>query len=445
MKKLAVFLGFMLCLLMMSACAGTTDQQQTTTVNAPQASKENEKEAPSATSNEPVEMILSSHIPINEEFDRLYIEPMKEALPHITLNVVPGVSLADIDQYIASGQTPDLYITYNGNIPEFFKRGMSYDMAEEFKKHNIDLSRFQENYMDDIRYAVVGEEGLYGLPFSTTFHALYYNKAIFDKFGVSYPTDGMNWDEAIELAAKVPRFEDGMQYRGFDFNDITRLAQPLGLVYVDMETEKANVTTEEWLKVFQLGLRFASIPGNEPHAESKYNGIGGFMHTQNIAMYMDINRFSELAAAEDLDWDVVQHPYYDEQPNTFGNASVYFIGASQTTKHIDAAIQVIDFFTSDEVQMNVSKTGYVSPLKSEEVKAVFASDNPLLEGKNVTGVLKSRPVQYPIYLYRSLSEQIIRAKFKEVLSGTLDPNTALKQAEEEIDQAIEIEKRAQNN
>ncbi|NOU90117.1 extracellular solute-binding protein [Paenibacillus sp. LMG 31460] len=44
---------------------------------------------------------------------------------------------------------------------------------------------------------------------------LYYNKDIFDKFGISYPRNGMTWDEVYDLAKKLNRTEDGISYRGF--------------------------------------------------------------------------------------------------------------------------------------------------------------------------------------------------------------------------------------
>lgn len=35
--------------------------------------------------------------------------------------------------------------------------------------------------------------------------SLYYNKDLFDKFGVSYPKDGMTWDEVLELNRQLDK------------------------------------------------------------------------------------------------------------------------------------------------------------------------------------------------------------------------------------------------
>ena len=45
----------------------------------------------------------------------------------------------------------------------------------------------------------------YGFPLSLQINVLFYNKNIFDGFGVSYPQDAMTWDEFIETAKRVTR------------------------------------------------------------------------------------------------------------------------------------------------------------------------------------------------------------------------------------------------
>src|SRR5690606_30234131 len=110
----------------------------------------------------------------------------------------------------------------------------------------------------------------------------------------------------------------------------------------------------------------------------------------------------------DFNWDVTQQPIYVEKPNTYGNASVYLLGISQTSKHKEAALQVIEYLTSDEVQMSLSKAGTVSTVNKEEITAAFASDHPKLEGKHVTDIFLSKAIPYPIYAYRNIGEKHIK-------------------------------------
>jgi multiple sugar transport system substrate-binding protein len=393
-----------------------------------------------AVDTTPVTLKFAVHLPITEEFKQLYIEPVTKKYPHITLELSNVTSFKAYDELIASGDLPDLYISFNGNMPGLKERAINMDMKPLFGKNPVDLNRFEQNYLDDIQYAATEKGELYGLPIETGFHALYYNKDIFDKFGVPYPKDGMTMEDATELAKKVTRVDNNVQYRGWDVGSIVRMAQPLGLEYIDRKTENAITSSESWKRVFELGKHIYSIPGNEPSQDSKKNGLNGFIKDRSIAMLNETSKFSQLKEADGLDWDVVQHPYYKDRPNIYGNSTVYMVGAVPTTKHMDQVLQVIEVLTSDEVQMNVSKSGRISPLKNAAVKKAFGQGDPVLKDKNIAGIVKSTPVKYPIYLYREIAEPLTTKKFDAFLKGSDDVNTVLRELDEEINKAVEIEK-----
>lgn len=78
---------------------------------------------------------------------------------------------------------------------------------------NIDLNRFVPTLLAR-NYGQNGE--LYALPFQRHLTALFYNKATFDAFGIPYPTDGMAWDEVIQLASRFTDSPNGVKYNGLD-------------------------------------------------------------------------------------------------------------------------------------------------------------------------------------------------------------------------------------
>ncbi|MDF2719143.1 MAG: transporter substrate-binding protein, partial [Paenibacillus sp.] len=263
----------------------------------------------------------------------------------------------------------------------------------------------------------------------------YYNKSIFDKFGVAYPKDGMTWEQVLDTAKKVTRNEGGIQYRGFDIGNMVWASQPLGIAAIDYKTDKATMRTDEWKRVFELMKAFYTIPGNMTTGKPKDN----FLKEKTVAMYADLSIASELeiAAKDGLDWDVVQYPSYPEKPNIYGNASVNVIMVTKTSKYKDQAMQVVASAVSDEVQMESSKSGRVSPLKSAEISRAFGLNKPVFKGKSVQSIFKSKPVKYPIASqHRGRAEGIVRTKFMEYANGAIDVNTALSQADEEINKAV---------
>jgi multiple sugar transport system substrate-binding protein len=107
---------------------------------------------------------------------------------------------------------------------------------------------------------------------------------------------------------------------------------------------------------------------------------------------------------------------------------------------MEQVLQVIEVLTSDDVQMNVSKSGRISPLRDQAVKKAFGQGDPSLTSKNVTGIVKGSPVKYPIYLYREIAEPLTNNKFNDYVNRSDDANTVLRELDFEINQAVEKQK-----
>lgn len=391
-------------------------------------------EGGAAVSDEPVSLVLLNDSGIENEFIEQLAAEVKKTYPSIELKLYKSEKGSTLDELILAGETPDLIVSYNGKIASYRDKDLLYDMTPLISAHHVDLGRFDPSYIEDVKIASANNE-IFGLPISLAYHALYYNKSLFDKFGVAYPQDGMTWEQTVELAKKLTRNDAGTQYRGFDIGNMVWASQPLGIAAIDYKTDKATMQTDAWKRVFELMKAFYSIPGNMTTGKAKEN----FLKDKTVAMYADLSIASELelAAKDGLDWDVVQYPSYPEKPNTYGNASVNVIMITKTSKHKDRAMQVVEAAVSDAVQMESSKSGRVTPLQNADIKKAFGVNKEVFRGKNVQGIFKSKPVKYPIASqYRGTAENIVRNKFNEYAKGEVDVNTALARADEEINKAV---------
>jgi multiple sugar transport system substrate-binding protein len=364
---------------------------------------------------------------------------LKKKHPNIKLNIIQSGTGTTLTDQIASGNAPDIVFTFNGRLATYQDKGILYDMTPLLKTYQFDLNRFEPQMITDAKVSSTNGE-LYGIPYSRNFHAFYYNKDIFDKFGVPYPQDGLTWDQTLELAKKLTRMEGGNQYRGIDPGaGISWIYQPLGIQADDVTTGKASVNNEQWKKVFELVKTMFTIPGNEPNGTP----IDNFLKQKNLAMIAYTNMFSQLEepTKQGFNWDLAQYPSYPERPNTYGNASVNMMAITQSSKYKEQALQVIEVATSDEVQMEIARQGIISPLKNTAIQAEFGKNLNVLKGKRIESIFKSKPVPYPkASPYRSKSEGIAAKYFNEYKNGTIDVNTALSKAEEEINKMLEAEK-----
>lgn len=86
-----------------------------------------------------------------------------------------------------------------------------------------------------------------------------------------------------------------------------------------------------------------------------------------------------------------------------------------------------------------SKTGnFVSLLNSEKVRQVFGQDAPMFEGKNVAALFSDRPADPSPQsrFYADAARAINTEVFAEVVLGQKDLNTALREAEEKLQNTI---------
>jgi len=373
----------------------------------------------------------------DEEVKMLWSDPLSKKYPHITLEIQrPGQGVT-MDSLIASGQTPDIIFAFNGILPQYYLQDLLMDMTPLIKTHQIDLNRFDPAVIDSIK--AVSEEGLVALPFSQQFTALYYNKGLFNRFGVPYPKDGMYWDEVIELAKRLSREEGGVKYAGLDAESASRVARPLGALKVDGKTDKASVNTDSWRKAFELVKTIYTIPNNErPRGTNSYNR---FMKDKTVAMLATVNILPlglEQAMKEGLDWDLVQYPSYREAPNVSTIVDSHVFSITKTSKYKDQAMRALEVFTSDEVQtMSTRKTGRMTVLNNMDVKKQIGKEMAFLEGKSLESIFKSKIIPSPRFSrfeFGANSTALDDAMYDYL--GGKDINTTLRELEEKINANI---------
>ncbi|MDF2717648.1 MAG: extracellular solute-binding protein family 1, partial [Paenibacillus sp.] len=154
------------------------------------ASGETGKPAAPAKDPDPVTLKLFTHQPMTAaDFQLLIADPVKKKYPYITVELLPFKS-TDIENAVAAKEQIDLITIWNGNINPNKELGIFGDITPLAKTAGFDLGRFDQEALKTLR-SLSDKGELYGLPYNMQFNALYYNKDIFDKFGVPYPQDGM--------------------------------------------------------------------------------------------------------------------------------------------------------------------------------------------------------------------------------------------------------------
>ncbi|MEF3309252.1 extracellular solute-binding protein [Paenibacillus sp. GYB004] len=391
---------------------------------------------------EPVTLKLYNYGALTPEIiEQLFVQPLKQKYPHITLQVLERTAMP-IENLAIGGNEVDIITGWGSLLDQFANFKLLADMTPLIKKYEVDLNRFEKSNLDGVRLQsdTIAKGGLFALPFGYNYYATFYNKNIFDKFGVPYPSDGMTWEQAIELGKKLTRMEGGIQYKGLDPEGIEKVGNSLSIPYVDPVTLKAAVNTDGWRKVFELTKRINDIPGNEFQITSHGNTVNRFVKDKNVAMLAAPEVLNGMANA-DFEWDVAEYPSFPERPHTSGMVQTFVLQIASNSKHPEQAMQVIKLATSDEVQTALSRSGIMlSALQNEAINKNFGADHPLLKNKHIEAILKTKPAPYVVQTRFTKARGILEAKYKDYAAGKKDVNTALREASEEIDAYIAAEK-----
>lgn len=374
-------------------------------------------------------------------WENLWVAPTKKKYPHITLVNVKNEKGNSLSELVAANRVPDIIQGQGVKATfEYGDLGIIEDMSPLIKKYKIDLSHIDPAFMNSLK-ADPKDNSVYALPVTQNNAALFYNKGLFDRFGVPYPKDGLTWDDAFELARKMTRTDGGVKYRGLDIHPASLFNNnQMSLSFIDNKTEKAIVQTDGWKSFFTSLKRFYDIEGNSPPGS-----INNFLKDQNVAMFVVSNIFSPLidATQAGLNWDLVTMPTYSSGPKTGIQPAVVGLFVSGKSPNKDEAFKVVSNLISDEVQLERSKIGEPSVLKNSDIKKIFGSEMPHSKDRNFVAFVSSipAPMANSVTKYDAIGITEMTRAFSEFTQNKKDINTILREAEENINKAVEAQKK----
>ncbi|RKN80457.1 ABC transporter substrate-binding protein [Paenibacillus ginsengarvi] len=387
--------------------------------------------------NEPVTITFGyrSGYFTEQEIQEYIIEPLKKTHPHITVKpLFIDNKTVTLPNLIAAKEVPDIITTNSLTLQDFKQMDLQFDMTELIKNQKIDLSKFKPDALDSLKITNQTDY-LVGFPYTVQFNALYYNKDIFNKFGVAYPKDGMTWAEVAELAKKLTRVSDNVQYRGLEPDSVFRPASQLELPLIDPTTYKSIANTDQWKRVFQMVRDIYEIPGNSD-IKSLGNGIKDFNQTQTIAMIAGLNWLSfmndDKIKATFTNWDMASYPVFPEKPGIGTQIDIHLMLLSKTSKNKEAALQVMSQMFSEESQLAMVRNGKGAVLKDKKFEEEFGKNLDILKGKNVQAIFKTKPAKpFPPTEFASRALNDVTNLMGKIIKEQLDLNTALRQFDEE--------------
>lgn len=273
-------------------------------------------------------------------------------------------------------ENPDILYLSPEMYRELAKEGRLYPLDAVMKQDKYDLQSLHSGVIDTLRE--IGGGKLYGLAPNYYMDALYYNKELFDKYGVPYPKDKMSWEETLQLAARFPT--DGKpEERVYGlvpsyFDNAPQLAEQIGktkgMSFISPDGKQATINTDSWKQVwntaldaYRKGYVFQRPPRSGNIKMEDYFKSNPFIMGKAAMALADYTLKGNLqtAAAQyntpSFAWDIVTEPVDPARPDessTFRMGPIYAVNAK--SDNLRPAWEMIKLINSEEIAKKLDKT-----------------------------------------------------------------------------------------
>ncbi|KAF1297392.1 hypothetical protein BAU15_11635 [Enterococcus sp. JM4C] len=281
---------------------------------------------------------------------------------HVDVEVTPWTQYwTKLEAASTGGTASDIITMHSNESYRYMSNGALLNLDDLTKNGDIDLANYKEGISDLYTY----EDSLYAIPKDVSTVALWYNKALFDEAGVSYPDETWTWDTFLDAAKKLTNAEKGIYgyaasnnaqdgYNNFVFqNEGTKLNEDRTKStfdtpnttdaiqwYIDLATkEKVSPTS-------------AQLSENDPAAMFQSGRVAMITHGSWMANQFKENEYTKENA------DIAVLPKGKIRATQL-NGLGYSISA--TTKHPEEAKKFLTFMASKEGNMIQAENGTAIP------------------------------------------------------------------------------------
>ena len=286
------------------------------------------------------------------------------------------INVVDWDNYwtlleagASGGQMPDVFWMHSNTAQMYMENDLLLNLDDYIAKDDaIDLANYYEGIVELYNRDDNGSQ--YALPKDHDTIALLYNKAIFDKYGVEYPTDDWTWEDVRDAAAKITEAGKADGVYGYAINTSNNQDGWYNIIYdyggqVITDDHKGTTIGSDEAKAGMEMLRQileVSAPQTvvaETGTDSLFNSGLTAMITQGSWM---INTFYKAEHHDDYAWAML--PYADVNGNgqcDKGERYSAYNGlgwaAAANTANPDAAYSLISYFCSEKAQKEQAALG----------------------------------------------------------------------------------------
>ncbi len=427
---------------LLAGCSGNNNNKEAAATNAPASS--NAATASSGPSQEPVTLKWALWDWEATAYYKPLIDAYKTAHPNVTIEYVDLGStdyMTMLSTQLSGGA--DLDVLTIKDIPGYSNL-VKQNHLEPLKTYMGDKSIDPSVYGGTVEQIEVNGE-VYALPFRSDFWLIYYNKALFDKAGVDYPTNDMTFDQYDELARKMTSGSGSEKVYGAHYHTWRSAVQLFGILdgkntVVGGNYDFLKPTYERILKEQEDGIvmDYATLKTSSTH----YSGVfyNNSVAMMNMGSWFIATQIEKVKSGESQskEWGIVKYPHPEgvEAGTTLG--TITSLAVNQKSKHKEAALDFMNFVTGAEGAKVIASTGTIPAIKNDEVINSITSIDGFPSDENSKAALNTVQtyLEMPIHEKSADIEVILNEAHDNIMTKNSTIDEGLKDMNDRVGQLL---------
>lgn len=331
----------------------------------------------------------------------------------------------------SSNTLPDVFEINYENFVTYAENGVLLQLDDLQKKDSTfkpeDLSGNSFNYF---KY----KDKLYGLPAKFSDVVLYYNKDLFDKAGVAYPTADWTWKEELEAAQKLTKDNVFGCFAPITFTELYKTVAQNGGSLFDKDgkptiNSKENIEAAQWMidKINKYHIQPTPKQMSGKASEDMFKNGELAMLTTGTWL---LNTFSDAP----FKWDIALEPGNTKKVHhVFAEGTV----ANNKTKNSEAAWKFIKFMSVDPIatKIRMESNWEIAAAANEDVKKNFIENNKP-ESREVVFKAVETGIMPPVVKNYSQIQDIVNKELDKAVIQAKTVEQALNDAQDQVQKII---------
>jgi len=299
-----------------------------------------------------------------------------------------------------------------------------------------DTSGFNQTALEAFQYD--GKQ--FGIPNSFSNVVLIYNKDLFDKAGVSYPTDDWTWTEMSEAAKKIRAISADTYglYRPLSFHEFYKGVKQNGGSLLSEDGKNFTVNLPQNVETLEIMSDWVTGSNVMP-SDAQMGGMGDWDLFKSGRLGMIVTgiwAFSDFTDNCDFAWDVAVEPGNTAKATHFFS-NAYVVNKETTNPEAAAALAAFLAGSKEAAQIRVDASWELPPVTYQDVLDSYLKVTP---PENREAVFKSLDylVTPPVVKQQSEMQEIISKYLNNAVSGNVSAKDALDACQAELEQKIKL-------